>query len=218
VPVRATSDLRKTQDDRSLSLRERARVRGNETPPTKTAGPILQAQLDRLPQSVACGAQKQISRRALRTTGVSRQTHWCFERCFPLTPALSLRERENLPPRLRQSRAPGLVATRDALFPLPEGEGKGEGESDAANQNDRTNFASSIRPAPRASGLWYPKTNLPTRAKIDWRQPPSALVFRALLPPHPGPPLGRARMLRRPRRPHCHFVVYLAESSVGHRA
>jgi hypothetical protein len=28
--------------------RERARVRGNETPPTKTAGRILQAQLDKL--------------------------------------------------------------------------------------------------------------------------------------------------------------------------
>ncbi len=35
----------------SLSLRERARVRGNETPPTQTAGRILQAQLDRLPES-----------------------------------------------------------------------------------------------------------------------------------------------------------------------
>ncbi len=34
-----------------LSLRERARVRGNETPPTKTAGRTLQAQLDRLPES-----------------------------------------------------------------------------------------------------------------------------------------------------------------------
>ena len=32
----------------SLSLRERARVRGNETQPSKTAGRILQAQLDRL--------------------------------------------------------------------------------------------------------------------------------------------------------------------------
>ncbi len=38
MPARATSDLRKTQDDRSLSLRERAGVRGNETQPTKTAG------------------------------------------------------------------------------------------------------------------------------------------------------------------------------------
>src|SRR5437899_7405261 len=33
----------------SLSRRERARVRGKETPPTKTAGRILQAQLDLLP-------------------------------------------------------------------------------------------------------------------------------------------------------------------------
>src|SRR6266851_4529967 len=32
----------------SLSLRERTRVRGNETQPTKTAGRILHAQLDRL--------------------------------------------------------------------------------------------------------------------------------------------------------------------------
>src|SRR5438445_3277971 len=35
----------------SLSLRERARVRGNETQPTETVGRILQAQLDRLPES-----------------------------------------------------------------------------------------------------------------------------------------------------------------------
>src|SRR6266852_9978426 len=33
----------------ALSLGERARVRGNETQPAKTAGPILQAPLDRLP-------------------------------------------------------------------------------------------------------------------------------------------------------------------------
>ena len=51
VPVGATPDLRKTQDVGPLSLRERARVRGNETQPTKTAGRILPAQLDRLPQS-----------------------------------------------------------------------------------------------------------------------------------------------------------------------
>ncbi len=51
MPVGATSDLSKTQDACSLSLRERARVRGNETPPTKTAGRILQAQLDRLAES-----------------------------------------------------------------------------------------------------------------------------------------------------------------------
>jgi hypothetical protein len=54
VPVGATPDLRKTQDGCSLSLREivaarSARVRGNGTQPTETAGRILQAQLDQLP-------------------------------------------------------------------------------------------------------------------------------------------------------------------------
>src|SRR6266705_2784521 len=71
----------------------------------------------------------------------SSQAHGRFERCFPLTPSLSLRERENHPPRFRQSRAPRLVAARDAVFPLPEGEGQGEGEGDAANQNGRTKVA-----------------------------------------------------------------------------
>ena len=98
---------------------------------------------------------------------------------------------ENRPPRFRQSRAPGLVAARDALFPLPEGEGKGEGESDVANQNGRTNLASSIRLAPRAGGLCYPNTNFRLPSRNHWRKPPSALVSRAFFPPHPGPlPLG----------------------------
>src|SRR6266571_1582730 len=70
-------------------------------------------------------------------------------KAFPLTPALSLGERENLPPRFRQSRASRFVAARDAVFPLPAGEGQGEGERDGANQNDRTNLASSTRPSPR---------------------------------------------------------------------
>ena len=62
-------------------------VRGNETPPTKTAGRILQAQLDRFPEPMDCATQKQISRRALRTTGVSRQAHWSFERYLPPHPS-----------------------------------------------------------------------------------------------------------------------------------
>ncbi len=64
----------------------------------------------------------------------SSQAHWCCERCFPLTPALSLGERENRAPRFRQSGAPRLVAARDAVFPLPAGEGQGEGERDAPTE------------------------------------------------------------------------------------
>src|SRR5207245_1252562 len=71
----------------------------------------------------------------------------------PLTPTLSQKERENRPPHLRQSRASRPVAARDAVFPLPAGEGQGEGEPDAANQNLRTDFASSARSAPRGR-LW----------------------------------------------------------------
>jgi hypothetical protein len=159
VLVGAASELRKTQDANSLSLRERVRVRGNEVQPAKLAGRILQAQLGRLSEPVACSTPKQISRRARRTSGVNRQAHRCFERYFPPHPGpLPLsREGENRPPRFRQSRASRLVAARDAVSPLPEGEGQGEGEREAANQNCRTEFTSSTRPAPRANSLCYQK-------------------------------------------------------------
>ena len=47
---------------------------------------------------------------------------------FPLTPALSLWEREK--PRAAPGRqgAHGLAASRGVFLPLPEGEGRGEGE------------------------------------------------------------------------------------------
>src|SRR6266702_7499891 len=121
-------------------------------------------------------------------------------KAFPLTPALSLGERENRPPRLRESRAPQLVAARDAESPLPKGEGQGEGEPDAANQNGWTILARSIRPAPRLDNQCSPKTNLPTRFKNDQRSPPSALVFRVLLPPHPTLSLGERENLPPPFR------------------
>src|SRR6266481_6233485 len=70
------------------------------------------------------------------------------------TPALSLGERENRSTRFRQSRAPRLVAARDAVFPLPEG--KGEGEPDVANQNGRTNLARSTRLALRQTARLCP--------------------------------------------------------------
>lgn len=56
---------------------------------------------------------------------------------FTLTPALSLRERENCPqpPRISSDcwRLGDLTTKRIArwLFPLPAGEGQGEGESHA---------------------------------------------------------------------------------------
>ena len=51
---------------------------------------------------------------------------------FPLTPTLSLREREN---RRQAGREPITVRPAEALErvpPLPEGEGRGEREQDAA--------------------------------------------------------------------------------------
>src|SRR6266849_6002524 len=68
---------------------------------------------------------------------------------LPPHPSPLPEERENRTPRLPQSRAAGLVAARDAVFPLPAGEGQGEGERDVANQSGRTIFASSTRPAQR---------------------------------------------------------------------
>jgi hypothetical protein len=47
---------------------------------------------------------------------------------FPLTPALSLGERENHRLSFGKSRTVEKCETRARLFPLPEGEGKGEGE------------------------------------------------------------------------------------------
>ena len=47
---------------------------------------------------------------------------------FPLTPALSLRERENRSRRVGEFGALGLFERRPAWLPLPEGEGWGEGE------------------------------------------------------------------------------------------
>ena len=48
---------------------------------------------------------------------------------FPLTLALSLREREHLLPRCSESRRSGPAKARLTILPLPKGEGRGEGNS-----------------------------------------------------------------------------------------
>src|SRR6185369_7399921 len=48
---------------------------------------------------------------------------------FPLTPALSLRERETPNSAVEKRRSSGLSKDWKTILPLPEGEGRGEGEA-----------------------------------------------------------------------------------------
>ena len=52
------------------------------------------------------------------------------DRLFPLTPALSLRERENDRQSFREAGMQGIVATLAPVLPPPDGEGWGEGEDE----------------------------------------------------------------------------------------
>src|ERR1051326_6921258 len=61
---------------------------------------------------------------------------------FPLTPALSLRERENRPTAIGGSGTFGLGKRRGALHPLLRGEGRGEGERRVGSRGtDSSNFS-----------------------------------------------------------------------------
>jgi hypothetical protein len=48
---------------------------------------------------------------------------------FPLTPALSLRERGNRHQSVGKARRAGIIERRTQLLPLPMGEGRGEGNA-----------------------------------------------------------------------------------------
>jgi len=65
---------------------------------------------------------------------------WYSHDPFPLTPALSLREREPRQQRVRKPQPLRVVAVRCLVLPLPEGEGRGEGER-ALEIADRGRFA-----------------------------------------------------------------------------
>jgi hypothetical protein len=64
----------------------------------------------------------------LRNAGSKRESP------FPLTPALSPREREDSGQRSGETDALGAAERRSVGHPLPKGEGRGEGEGDAANR------------------------------------------------------------------------------------
>jgi hypothetical protein len=69
---------------------------------------------------------------------------WASEKirtAFPLTPALSLREREKLIQRWNKSENLGTSGRCNTAFPLPKGEGQGEGEQGAIPSETDKNAA-----------------------------------------------------------------------------
>jgi hypothetical protein len=98
---------------------------------------------------------------------------------FPLTPALSLRERE--PPRqsLAQAERSKLAERRDQFLPLPEGEGRGEGEGDSYSprrsrhlfnlSNEMTKWAR-VEPRPPILDLLQPNRALSRALATDERR------------------------------------------------
>ncbi len=56
------------------------------------------------------------------------KSSWREDALFPLTQALSHRERVQHQLRVRQSRTPRFAEARRLALPLPRGEGRGEGK------------------------------------------------------------------------------------------
>jgi len=76
----------------------------------------------------------------------------CLDRPFPLTPALSLREREQRSPRSADRNATALRALAD-FPPLPAGEGRGEGEGRGKLSNANGWTETELRPGIRPPRL-----------------------------------------------------------------
>jgi len=70
---------------------------------------------------------------------------WFFNGLFPLTPALSLRERERHRSDSPQFDALRLFDRQVSILPLPEGEGWGEGE-ETVSLSDAATFLRDHRP------------------------------------------------------------------------
>jgi hypothetical protein len=197
-----TSDLRRTQDAGSLSLRERARVRGTRRCQSKWPEEFCKLNANAsLSQSWLSHRAKSLS----MVVGRALASALVFRAFLPPHPALSLGERENRRPVRGESNALGRAGVsalnraahvasgsdvqpkKDAprQFPLPAGEGKGEGEGGLQLSGTR-------RLAWRGALFSFAQSS-----RLH-RQFASALVCGALLPPHPGP-LPEERENRTPR-------------------
>ena|SRR5947207_564508 len=66
--------------------------------------------------------------RRLQLSVTGNGDRWIIGLQFPLTPALSPRDRENRRQSVGESYVSPMFEGRDALHPLPAGEGRGEGE------------------------------------------------------------------------------------------
>src|ERR1035441_10069417 len=80
------------------------------------------------PEAIRTVRAKQKAKcQVLRASG-KNLTNWSVHGLFPLTPALSLREREDSRQSSGESGSIGEFEARTSRLPLPRGEGRGEGE------------------------------------------------------------------------------------------
>src|SRR5712692_7722724 len=104
--------------------------------------------------SQAMAAMKRLFRR-----GSSKQAQLLEDaRSLPLTPALSLREREKRSPSLNVSERTELTKKPAVGPPLPEGEGRGEGDGDVEI------------PEPSGVWKWLQKLSRFSRSEIQFRK------------------------------------------------